>query len=271
MSNEQPVNQNGSLPATAKIHFAYIFAILIAIIVVLVTVKWSDIPTLANYLNFALGVASLVLAVLAIVYAFLANNSFNLTVAKLESSATAIKEETSNLEKAVMGLESKLSEIPEALHTLEGKVAKTHDLVAASSQQSKSEIVVDNKTEFAKELAHKLVDDFLRNTSWNGLKVLYLCKLACQKQKEFDLKAWTALDQATTYDYAFGFLVAASSMGLFQHKMKDPNGTIFSIISMPVPIAEKIHPAIETRIKALAMPYNTTWPPQIGIIEKFVG
>ena len=80
MSEEKPDNKNDCLPATAKIHFGYIFSILIAIIVCLVTVKWSDIPSLASYFNFALGVASLVLAVLAIVYAFLANNSFNLTV-----------------------------------------------------------------------------------------------------------------------------------------------------------------------------------------------
>jgi len=61
MSDEKPVNKNECLPVTAKIHFGYIFAILIAIIVGLITVKWSDIPSLASYLNFALGVASLVL------------------------------------------------------------------------------------------------------------------------------------------------------------------------------------------------------------------
>jgi len=52
--------------------------------------------------------------------------------------------------------------------------------------------------------------------------------------------------------------------------MKDNNGTIFSIISMPTVIAERIHPAIEAKIKTLAVPLNKTWPPQIEITEKFI-
>ena len=193
-----------------------------------------------------------------------------MTVAKLESAASIIKDETGDLEKAVIGLELKLKEIPEALHSLEGKVAKTHDLVASTSQQSKSEISVDNKNLSAKEFVTKMIDEFFKNTSWNGLKILYLCKLACEKQKEFDLKAWSVLDQTTSYDYAFGFIVAASSIGFFQHKMKDANGTIFSIVSMPAIIAEKIHPAIEAKIKTLSVPQNQAWPPQIEIVEKFI-
>ena len=101
---EQPP-ENKCVNRTIKIHFGYVVSILVAIIIVLLTKKWAEIPNLANYLNFALGVASLVLAVVAIVYAFFANNSFNVTVSKLESAATTIKDETGDLEKAVHGLE----------------------------------------------------------------------------------------------------------------------------------------------------------------------
>ncbi len=178
------------MPSTTKIHFGYIISILVAVIIALVTVKWSDIPTLANYLYFALGVASLVLAVVAIVYAFLANNSFNLTVAKLESAASAIQTETGILEKSVSGLAKRLNEVPEALQLIEGKVSRTHALLEASSQQHKGEPQNQSKSASIDEFAVNVIDHFFMSSSWNGLKVLHLCYLACEKKKEFDLKAW---------------------------------------------------------------------------------
>ena len=42
-----------------KIHFSYLFAILITIIILLVTVKWSQVPNLAQLISFALTLSSL--------------------------------------------------------------------------------------------------------------------------------------------------------------------------------------------------------------------
>ena len=67
-----------------KIHTGYVFFILIAIIIGLVTVKWSEIPKLVDYLTFALTATSLALAVLAIVYAMYSNTSFSQTISTLD-------------------------------------------------------------------------------------------------------------------------------------------------------------------------------------------
>ena len=265
MSPNESTNETKAVNSTAKIHFSNIIAILVAVIIVLLAVKWSEIPSLANYLNFALGVASLVLAVVAIVYAFFANNAFNLTVFKLESAASAIKDETGDLEKAVHGLESQLKDIPEALRLLEGQVSKTHALVEASSQQTKNPAPNQNQIE---QFANNAIDYFLNTSSWNGLKVMHLCHLACKNEKEFDLKEWTTSDPTISYDYAYGYLIAASSVGFFNHVME---GTKVRVTTMSPSFANKIQPAIEARIKNFPIPHNKDFPPQIEIIDKFIG
>ena len=263
---EQPP-ENKCVNRTIKIHFGYVVSILVAIIIVLLTKKWAEIPNLANYLNFALGVASLVLAVVAIVYAFFANNSFNVTVSKLESAATTIKDETGDLEKAVHGLELQLKDIPAKLLSLEGQVSKTHALVEASSQQPKAEAVQQNPNIPVEQFANQVIERFLVVSSWNGLKVMYLCLRACEKQKEFDLREWTTLDQTISYDYAYGYLIAASSASFFDHTMQDSR---VRITSMPKPVADKIWPILEARAKALPVPFDKTWLPQIEEINKFI-
>jgi hypothetical protein len=268
MNQSDNSNENKTVCSTAKIHFGYIISILVTIIIVLLTVKWSDIPTLADHLNFALGITSLVLAVVAIVYAFFANNSFNVTVSKLESAATTIKDETGDLEKAVHGLELQLKDIPDKLLSLEGQVSKTHALVQASSQQPKPQEAVQQPNVSVEEFANSVIDRFLNVSSWNGLKVMYLCWLACQKQKEFDLKEWTTLDQTISYDYAYGYIIAASSAGFFDHVMQE---TKVRVTQMPQPVANKIRPILDARTKNFPVPFDKTWPPQIEIIEKFIG
>ncbi len=265
MSANEPNHETKCMNCTIKIHFGYIISILVAVIIVLLSVKWAEIQNLSNYLNFALGVTSLVLAVVAIVYAFFANNSFNETVSKLETAATNIKEETGDLEKAVRGLELKLKEIPEALHLLEGQVAKTHSLVVASSQQPQAPVPNQDHIE---QFANNSIDYFLNVSSWNGLKVMHLCHLACKNEKEFDLKEWTTLDPTISYDYAYGYLIAASSIGFFNHVM---DGSKVHVTTMSQLFAQKILPAIEARIKNFPVPHNKDFPPQIEIIQKFIG
>jgi hypothetical protein len=56
-----------------KIHIGYIFSILLAAIIILVTVKWGEIPRLVELIAFALTLTSLVLALIAIAYAVYSN------------------------------------------------------------------------------------------------------------------------------------------------------------------------------------------------------
>jgi hypothetical protein len=104
-----------------KIHLCWVIAVLTAIIILLDAVKWSGIGDLAGILNFALGLASFVLAILAIIYGFIANNAFAGTVNKIESAALKINDI--------------VRDIPDRLNIIDQRMLDTHRLVASSQQQ----------------------------------------------------------------------------------------------------------------------------------------
>ncbi len=47
-----------------KIHATHIASTLISIIIILITIKWGDIPKLVEYITFSLSITSLVLGIL---------------------------------------------------------------------------------------------------------------------------------------------------------------------------------------------------------------
>ena len=69
-----------------KIHVFYILSILIAIIIILITVRWSEVPKLVDYITFALTVTSLALALLAIIYSMYSNTTLSETVSSIGTS-----------------------------------------------------------------------------------------------------------------------------------------------------------------------------------------
>lgn len=113
-----------SMTSNSKIHFCWTIAVLTAIIIILLAVKWSDIENLANTLNFALTLTSLVLAVVAIIYGFVANSAFVGTVSHIDTAASSIRD--------------MVREIPDKLNLIAQKTSDVHQLVAnAASQPAK--------------------------------------------------------------------------------------------------------------------------------------
>jgi hypothetical protein len=75
-----------------KLHERYILFIPLSVLVGVVTVKWSDVPKLTEYLGFALTLASLLLAVMAIGYAIYSNHGLETNLVSLVSSIGEVKE-----------------------------------------------------------------------------------------------------------------------------------------------------------------------------------
>ena len=86
-----------------KIHFGYIISILVVIIIFLFTNDFKDNESIATTINFAVGLVSVVLAVVAIVYSFIANGSFAGTVSKIDAASSSIKKETESLNESTVG------------------------------------------------------------------------------------------------------------------------------------------------------------------------
>lgn len=63
----------------AKIHFWYIIAILVAIIIFLIVNNFGNNIELVGYVSFAATIASIFLAVISIIYAFYSNSQLSQT------------------------------------------------------------------------------------------------------------------------------------------------------------------------------------------------
>src|SRR5258708_7153431 len=91
------------------IHFAYITGILIFVIIGLVTFQVAERPDIVTLISIASGAVSLVLGLVAIVYAFISNASLGGTSSKLEDSAKQIASSTELVVKKLDLLREEIS------------------------------------------------------------------------------------------------------------------------------------------------------------------
>ena len=71
-------------------------------------------------------------------------------------------------------------------------------------------------------LIEEYFENFFRLSSWNGKKVLLACALASRENKRLPIRTLCAADQRMSFDYAFGYLIAASSGGYFTVQSDPP-------------------------------------------------
>jgi hypothetical protein len=120
----------------SKIHVAYILGILLAVIVILVTVKWHGIGDLVGYFSFALTLASLILAVLATAYAIYSNASLASVLGQLTASSGSLALTSGKLEASTSELSAKVAGIPGSLEGISQEVREINVLLKDLSEKS---------------------------------------------------------------------------------------------------------------------------------------
>ncbi|MBK6400395.1 MAG: hypothetical protein IPP27_02100 [Bacteroidetes bacterium] len=199
----------------SRIHVTYIIAILIAVIICLVTIQWGNIPRLVELISFALTISSLVLAVLAIVYAVYSNNSFGHNIAKLDSASNYISDSTKSLSTITEDLKRKFDRMPDLLETISKKTDTTQLLLSQLSEKSLGTV----ETKFIKSNAIETesIKNILTKTSINGQLILYILKLGKDSKREFETKD-LAEKCDISKDYILGFLSPLNALGLLKLK-----------------------------------------------------
>lgn len=201
---------------TERIHFGYIIAFLIIVIISLVTIQWGAIKDLTNYITFALTLTSLVLAILAIVYSFFSNSSMTKNISNLEEASAKISSNSELLNSATLKLQQNLDDIPTTLKTIE---LKTDNTLKAFEEFSQKELIsrkliqnvdVDkNESSIGKLIAFK--------SSISGMGVLLAIKLSFENSIVFDLEDFSSKAEVSDNSYLHGFLVACTAVKLFTY------------------------------------------------------
>ncbi len=229
------------------IHFFYVSLILASIIVVLASVKWSDLPKFTDYLSAAATITSLVLGLLAIIYAYISNDSLSKATGvvsevanKSQESAIKIASLLSLVDGVVIAgqdtnlklsgilddLRAQINSLDGTASTLDHQVAKINEVlpeipkgldalgrrfeefVQAAPVQEAGSTATSLSTENMGELASLCV----AQSSPAGLFVMYACWLGKKTGKKFNVKSLS--DDFSSADYVYGFFVAISSIDL---------------------------------------------------------
>lgn len=243
-----------------KIHGWYVIFILIAIIICLIAIDFSDNQNLVNYISFAATISSILLAVIAIIYSFYSNASMSKSLGALDSISKDVMKNTIEMTRATENLKVKIEEIPNFLKPIEEKTDITNSRLEQLTQGTNT-------------LTNKNVDDelkmnFIKYTSFLGNKTLYCCLLALNKNKEFEFKKINELSTNNNESYMYGFLVASASLNFLSFDIK---GTILKITYIDIFIKEHIKDI--TYEKARANDSSNVdfknWESEISDIERF--
>lgn len=186
------------------IHFFYIVIFLIVAIIFIATGQWTDKPGFTSYLSNAATFTSLVLALIAIFYSFIANDSIgknlggvseavkqidNLSsnidnsIASIEEAKKTSEEIKENISKLVIdlnakiiSLESSVSDVKEFRDLLDNSIRDGFTKVANDINSLRSE-------KFDKSISEDI--EFSNVTSFLLLQVMYLISYSCRKSKKF--------------------------------------------------------------------------------------
>lgn len=224
-----------------KLHEIYISFFLVAVIIGLLAVRWGDVPKLLDYLNFALTLASLLLAVLAIVYAVFSTSTMDKSLSELGKTTEDINDVAGNLSSAAekLGLEIKqildmgpgwttgLAKTQSAIEELRDITLSKGASVTATEQSSERPVV--ERGERAAEFS-----EFFTNSSLIGQFVLYAAAICHERDRALDLQELGAAGLATAnYDYLWAYLVASSAAGYLRHQLVPGVSDRIKIVDFP--------------------------------------
>ncbi|WP_147431757.1 hypothetical protein [Tenacibaculum discolor] len=189
-----------------------------------------------KYISFASTIASLLLALLAIVYAYLSNATFSKNITLINEVSNELKTNTSNLSIISETLEKDLKKLPLTLEGVDKKVDALPELLSKLTPKEvvkKEEVnsAISNSTEALS------IEEFLDTSSYTGLLSLYGVVLAHAKQYPFNLQDFTNEIEILEYDYSQGYLIASSAFGIFNYKSSK---SIWNITEINQEFADKL-------------------------------
>jgi hypothetical protein len=247
-----------------KIHAFYIVGILLTVIIVLVSVQWSGIPNLSEKLSFALTLASLILAILAIGYAVYSNVSISRNVSTLNDVSLSVTSSAKDISEAARDLSNKIEGIPTKLEIMEGKVDQTNILLKQYSE--KQEVPSKSEEQQPTENRNSTDDSFLKRSSITGLETLYACSLAYTTKIPFTIESLCESTNIGAIDYVKGFMVAAfASETIDSVSSKE----IYNIIDISKDVLEGVKAELVERVKNDTAEFRELINKDIVAIEKF--
>lgn len=269
----------GSSLTDKKLHLCYICGICIFLIIELATyicIQSDHSVEIISYISFASTLSSLILSVVAIIYAIVSNNKGELQYGKIDSASSKITESVSEFSRKSEELTQGLSNVLSKLDEVRNISIETRDSVSqmnraglSNPQDSESaikqnlspdlkdtnpndggDVETENQIEEAKKQAsQETIDNIVRGYVNIGSFVGNLSLLACVYSREVN-KPFNASDifppsHQDNSMYIFGYIVASTALGVVT--AQNINGK-FQVISYYDKMKELLEENIQTYI-----------------------
>lgn len=263
-----------------KLHLCYICGICIFLIIELATyicIQSDHSVEIISYISFASTLSSLILSVVAIIYAIVSNNKGELQYGKIDSASSKITESVSEFSKKSKELTKGLSDVLIKLDEVKNISIETRDSVSLmnraglsnpkdtqsdikqslSSDQTygsidrsdegdvddKEDQIAEARNQASQDTIDRVVSGFVNTGSFVGNLSLLACVYSRDFNKPFSGSDIFPPSQQDNNMYIFGYIIASTSLGVVTAQSINDK---FQVISY----YEGIKPLLEENIKS---------------------
>lgn len=236
-----------------KVHIIYNAIIFGAIIIVLATIDFGAIPKFVELFVFGLTLTSIALALIVIMYTFFSNNQMTSNITALNKFVNSISTSSQIIKETITGLYEKIDLLPLKIDSVGSRVDEVRSSVEDLKQgysKDLNEVEQDNiaTSEELSNLSDDFYDKVLSDMSNWGISSLYMCSVAHEKQKAFNLIELSEKFDYFPSDYAFGFIIAYSSQQILRVNISGNGSEILNVISFDHEYAVRISGEFQKRI-----------------------
>lgn len=227
-----------------KVHTFYVILILVSIIIGLISVEWSKVPSLVDYITFALTLSSLILAGLAIVYSIYSNTSLSSSLAQISNAATDVQGASKQISESNDRLKAEVEKLPLRLDQVDKNITNTHKVLKEFSLSRERDSIPDTLNENeAKKINEDIVVNFMKTSSLTGIQALFIVELSYRTKTSFSFKEIinSIPDSPDNIDYWQAYIVATSCFELISYQSDAQNRISINYI----------HPTISSQIEKL--------------------
>jgi len=164
----------------AKTHMGWAIAALAAMLIGSLSVSWSDLPNIPNIISIALGLSSLVLALVAIIQGVSGANNLLSSLAKIEGAAERALTATQAVDEAAEQLNAKAGTFDSATKSIESIRSE----IAALNDSRSPATANDGHSVSSNSAVYDQADIFEQGTVGSGL-ALYIALISFKHNKSF--------------------------------------------------------------------------------------
>lgn len=196
------------------VNLRWIVGILAAIVIALLTAMWAKVEIVNDHISFAATLMSLLLAVLAIVYAFVSNSQFSNNISALLAAANKTTGAAQNINSAAERLEEIVAQLPSSIARVEQKIDSAHQAITQKFSEpppQRTAAATTATTHPAQKDAD--IQRVISGASLHGLIAIYLASAVFAKGESkatYDLNEVPNLSSYFKPDYIMGFLVGTA-------------------------------------------------------------